>query len=81
MLIQLDVPTGLLLMNYTREGWPSNKSSLPGALMPYWQYANELSIKQDLLLKGERLVILTTLRLEMLDRIHSGHQGITKCLE
>ena len=34
-----------------------------------------------LLLKAERIVIPTSIRLEMLDRIHKGHQGVTKCQE
>lgn len=34
-----------------------------------------------LLLKDERIVIPTSIRLEMLDRIHKGHQGVTKCQE
>ena len=30
---------------------------------------------------ADRIVVPTSLRSEMLDRIHQGHQGITKCLE
>ncbi|XP_046348751.2 uncharacterized protein K02A2.6-like [Haliotis rufescens] len=35
----------------------------------------------DLLLKGNRLVIPLTLRSQMLEKIHAGHQGIRKCRE
>ena len=30
-------------------------------------------------LKGPRLIIPSSIRLEILDRIHDGHQGIVKC--
>ena len=36
-------------------------------------------MQSGLLLKGCQLVIPLSLRGEILDRIHSGHQGITKC--
>ena len=48
-------------------------------LNAYWQIQDELSVVHGLLLKAERIVIPTSLRLEMLDRIHEGHQGVTKC--
>ena len=38
-------------------------------------------MSDGLLLKGSRLVIPVTLRADTLDRIHAGHQGITKCKE
>ena len=34
-----------------------------------------------MLLKADRIVIPTSIRLEILDRIHDGHQGVTKCRE
>ena len=32
-------------------------------------------------MRGQRLVIPTAMRQEMLSKIHSGHQGINKCLQ
>ena len=34
-----------------------------------------------MLLKADRIVIPTSTTLEILDRIHDGHQGVTKCHE
>lgn len=33
----------------------------------------------DIIFKGEKIIIPTSLRTEMLSRIHAGHMGIEKC--
>ncbi|CAG7725840.1 unnamed protein product, partial [Allacma fusca] len=43
------------------------------------QCKDELSVTDGLLMRGIRLVIPPKLRPEMLQRIHTGHLGITKC--
>ena len=63
------------LKQYCSEGWP-DRTRVPGALKPYWLVQDELSDVHGLLLKAERIVIPTSL-----DRIHEGHQGVTKCRE
>ena len=50
---------------YCTEGWP-NKDLVPNALKPYFQFAGELNVQKGLLLKGSRIVIPTSLQLEML---------------
>ena len=67
-------------VRHTRSGWPS-RQSLSGAMKHYLNVAPQLSEKDGLLMRGSRIVIPTALRLEMLDRIHTGHQGISKCRE
>ena len=39
------------------------------------------TILQDILLKASRILIPSSMHLEILDEIHKGHQGITKCCE
>ncbi len=53
---------------------------MKGAVKPYAHMAAELTVQNDLL-KGSRIVIPSSLHLEMLDKLHTGHQGITKCRE
>lgn len=43
--------------------------------------AAELSIADGVLMRGNRIIIPPPLRQEMLSKIHTGHQGITKCRE
>ena len=47
----------------------------------YHAVAAELSVEDGLLLRGCRIVIPTTLRSDVLERLHTGHQGIVKCRE
>ncbi|KAL5471566.1 hypothetical protein EMCRGX_G029693 [Ephydatia muelleri] len=47
----------------------------------YWNFRNELSEAEGIILKGEKIVIPTSLRKDMLTRIHRGHLGIVKCIQ
>lgn len=66
------------LKRFCLEGWPI-KDQLSSMLKPYWSERGELTVVHNLLLRGSRIVIPSAMRLEVLDRIHEGHQGITKC--
>ena len=68
------------IKDYCLEGWP-DKFDLHDALKPYWSDRGELSAVQGILLKSSRIVIPSSLRLEILYKLHEGHQGITKCKE
>ena len=65
---------------YCRSGWPA-KDALPGVLKPYHQVASELTVEKSLLMGGSRVVIPASMRVSMLDKLHTGHQGITKSRE
>jgi len=78
--LQLRDPVCQLIAEYCQSGWP-NKHSLPDSVKPYLPVAAELSETNNLLMRGSRIMIPPPLRREMLNRIHSSHQGITKCRE
>ena len=65
------------LMNYCRVGWPNSCPEDP-QIKPYWIVRFDLSVQEDILLYRSRLVIPEKLRSEMLERLHTGHQGIVK---
>ena len=69
-----------LLTRYCQSGWPENKK-LTETTRVYHEVAAELSVEDGLLLRGCRIVIPTTLRSDVLERLHTGHQGIVKCRE
>ena len=61
------------------EGWPLRKSQCEPQVQPYWDFRGDLTYINGFILKGDRLVIPTVLRQEILKKIHEGHQGIDKC--
>ena len=65
---------------YCYQGWPKEKV-ISHILRPYLSVAGELTIENNLLMRGSRIVIPSSLRKDVLNKIHAGHQGITKCRE
>ena len=80
MKTQEDDPVCRQIKVHCCEGWP-DKYSLKDAMKLYWSSRGELSVVQNILLKASRIVISSSMRLEILDKIHQGHQGITKSRE
>ena len=71
--------TSLKLKELVKAGWPRNCKSLEPALRPYWGVHDDMSIVDGLLLAGSRIIIPQTSRAQVLQEIHQGHQGVTKC--
>ena len=69
-------PISSQIKMYCYEGWP-DKHSLNDAMKSYWPSRSELSVVQKILLKASRIEI-PSMRLEILYKVHEGHQGITK---
>jgi len=61
-------------------GWPENKTLLPQSISSYFDYRDELSVQDGIVLRGERVVIPSSMRADMKRRIHAGHLGINSCL-
>ena len=68
-----------LLAEVICEGFPETRAESPTPITAYWNVRSELSISDGLVLKNNRIVILTALRKEMLQKVHTGHLGIVKC--
>ncbi|UYV65618.1 K02A2.6-like [Cordylochernes scorpioides] len=65
------------VVNYLEQGWP-DKKKMSQALLSYWHVKDELGVQNGLLMRSCRLVIPASMRLEILDKLHAGHFGITK---
>ena len=71
-------PVHAQLKEYCVQGWPA-KNKLSKELQPYHVFAGELTVVQDLLMNGNRLVIPPVMQPEILGKLHAGHLGIVKC--
>ncbi|UYV60827.1 K02A2.6-like [Cordylochernes scorpioides] len=65
------------VVNYLEQGWP-DKKKMSQALLSYWHVKDELGVQNGLLMRSCRLVIPASMKLEILDKLHPGHFGITK---
>ena len=61
-------------------GW-LKKRTLSIDLKQYLSVSTQLSIANGLLLQRKRIIVPPPLRGTLLGKLHSGHQGITKCRE
>ena len=61
-----------------QQGWP-DRHKVSGDLSPYWQVQNELTLHEDLLLYGSRIIVPKSQQAMTLQKIHTGHQGIQRC--
>ena len=73
-------PTLKLLMQYISNGWPHERKQLPQELHTYWNYQEDMSIKDGIATKGHRILIPSTIQRKALQQIHKGHQGVEKCM-
>ena len=62
------------------KGWPNNKESLPNSIKLFFDYRDELTIQDGLILRGQRIVILHAMQSEMKQKAHAGYLGRNTCL-
>ena len=67
-----------VLKVFIESGWPTQRKDVPITVRPYYNYRQELSILNGLILKDSRIVVPSSLRSEMKTILHSGHLGIVK---
>ena len=67
------------LKDYVLNDWPNNRKQVDSAVTPYYNVQDEITLYQDVLLKGDRIIVPSSLREEMRQKIHFGHLGIEKC--
>jgi hypothetical protein len=75
---QAEDPECSKIIEFCQTGWPS-KHLIKGTIKKYWQVRASLTLNQNLLLRGSRIVIPQLMRKETMSKIHSGHQGIVRC--
>ncbi|CAB3986270.1 Hypothetical predicted protein [Paramuricea clavata] len=68
----------MMLKTIVHEGWPTSIKEVPQVLKPYWCYRDEISIENGILMKGKRIIIPSTLQVEIVGKLHAAHQGAEK---
>lgn len=64
------------VLQYTQRGWPSSVDN--DDLKPYFHRRHELSVEQDVLIWGLRVIIPACLQKKMLTELHDGHIGMSR---
>ena len=63
---------------YVLEGCPEKSSTVDPLAQPYFMYRDEISYAEGLLLKGNCVVVPSSMRKDIKNRIHQGHLGIER---
>ncbi len=63
------------LRSQIQRGWPTNPSTLPKSITPFFTYRDELVVK------GQQNVVPASMRKEMIEILHTGHPGIRQIKE
>ena len=68
------------LLQYIMKGFPATSTECHESIKPYFNYCDELTVVDALILKGNRIVVPTKLRHSCLATLHVAHMGVNKTL-
>ena len=68
------------LRDIIKSGWPDSKKQLPQCIQIYHSIRDELIVSNNLVYKGDRIVIPPCLKEVILNKLHKSHQGETATL-
>ena len=71
-------PECAAVRGYCSNGWPAYMPHAP-LLKQWWENRAHLAVINDLLLYDNRIVVPSSMRLDILNCIHQGHLGVSKC--
>ncbi|XP_048853517.1 uncharacterized protein K02A2.6-like isoform X1 [Brienomyrus brachyistius] len=66
------------LRSQIESGWPPSVKSVSGILALYYKIRDELSVKDNYILRGSRLIVPLSLRHTLITLAHESHQGIVR---
>jgi transposase InsO family protein len=64
------------LLQLCQSGFPVDASTLNNSLRPYWKIHKDLYVVDNVVMYGERIVVPSALRREILECLHAAHQGV-----
>ena len=69
-----------LLVKTINTGWQSSTFQCPALIKQYFNFREELSVIEGVVLKCDRIIILVSQRQDKLGKLHQSHLGISKSL-
>ena len=69
------------LTNIIKEGWPREKKNIAHEIREYFGCRDELNVQDNVIYRGERVIIPRSMRNETLQKLHLGHFGIVGTLQ
>ena len=69
--------TMCLLKEYIRKGFPKSKKNLPEGIRIFWNVRHLLRCFEGVVLYKDRIVIPSSLRPNIVQNLHSAHQGVS----
>ena len=67
--------------HYILNGFPAHRQQLPDDCRAFWSVRAHLTVEDNLILYGCRLVIPSKMRRQILHQLHASHQGIVRTRE
>ncbi|KAJ3588091.1 hypothetical protein NHX12_011686 [Muraenolepis orangiensis] len=58
------------------KGWPVKKHSWDRKLHSYWPMRQDISIRNDIVMVGDKIIIPQSFRRVILEKLHLAHQGV-----
>ena len=65
-----------ILTSTIRTGWPETRKQVSCTIQDFWNYRDELTEIQGILLKQDKIIIPSNLRKTILEKIHQSHLGM-----
>ena len=66
----------MALANTVQSGWPESRLQVPDCVRMFWNYRDEITVINGLIYKGPAVMIPTSLRRQMLIKLHEPHLGM-----
>ncbi len=63
-----------------RYGWPNSFKESDEDVKEFWGLRDDISYIEGLVMAGSRIIVPLASRKQVLENIHEGHQGETKCM-
>ena len=75
-----DDPVLQRLRETIQRGWPQSKLDISECLHAYYDFRDELIVQDELVFKGDLVIIPAAMRKEMMASVHATHIGTEGCI-